>query len=299
MIRTSLVVLMVLFVFESNAQIASFSFSAPEGAELEKYPIMPGPLSIADQAKLGLSAKKLDRPVDIFNHYRNVRGGRFVFETLPANTLVLVSADGKLRYKTDCGNRLVEPVKCPICPTKNSDFNQNALGGGKKTNPAGDAGSPGAWSRFWGNLGKSWDSMWGGLGSLLGFLLPLLLILGLLALIAYAIGRALQNRRGNGTTNATATAVQNPPPAQAAAPQVAPVQPAQQAAAPPAAPAPNVPPANTPTAGPGPTNPTTPQRNFRFTVGNEGNVYSKMNGYRNVRWVEGPDGSLTINVDRT
>lgn len=210
MIRTSLVVLTALFACLSNAQTVSFSFTAPEGAELEKYPVMPGPLSVADQAKLGLAAKTLDRPVDFFNHYRNVRNGRFVFETLPAGTIVLASADGKPRYKADCGNRLVEPAKCPTCPPVKNDSVADTLGG-KKSSPTNGASTPGAWSRFWDNVDKSWGSMWGGLGSLLGSLLPLLLLLGLLGLIAYAIARAIQNRRGNGGATATATAVQNPP----------------------------------------------------------------------------------------
>lgn len=209
MIRTSLVGLMVLFVSLSSAQTESFSFAAPEGAELEKYPVMPGPLSVADQAKLGLSAKTLEKPANVFNHYRQLRTGRFVFETLPAGTLVLVSKEGALRYKAECGNRLVEPAKCPTCPVVKSGATTDTLGG--KKNAAGGASSPSAWSRFWDNLDKSWGSMWGGLGSLLGFLLPLLLLLGLLGLIAYPIARAIQNRRGDGAATATATAVQNPP----------------------------------------------------------------------------------------
>lgn len=254
------------------------TFGEPANAWLSKYPIKSRPLSHAEQADLGLSVKKLEKAIVVQNHFRNLGKdgrGRFVLETLHAGTLVLEDRYGIIRYKADCGNRIVEVMPCPQCPataTTGKDATKNTFA------------QPGTWSRFWDNAGKAWDSMWGGLGSLLGFLLPLLLLLAVSGLVAYAIARIMEDRARERWIG------QNPqpplpiPPAQPVAPATPPVQP---------------PPPGRPFV-PSPTQPATGRGHgrFRFEMSDKGNIYGNMNGYRNLVVKENEDGTLIINADR-
>jgi len=241
------------------------TFAEPTGAELDKFPIKTSSLSLAEQAELGLSAKKLDAPVVVQNYFRNIRSGRFVLETLPAGTLVLIDKKGNLRYKADCGNRLVE---IPLYVALTYAVPQVPKKGG-------------AWSRFWDAVGRTWGNMWEGLGSFLGFLLPLLLILALLGLLGYLIYRVLQNWQDG----------RRVPPLQPVPPAPAPVVPP--------GPAPNplmpVPPAG----GPQPVPRAFSDDGFLFERG-ERNVPSRIQIGRNVGRVEvtenNADGSVTLRV---
>jgi len=162
-------------------------FAEPVGADLVKFPIRLTALSLSEQADFGLSAKRLETPVIVQNYFRSLRDskGRFVLETLPVGTLVLVSQDGKIRYKADCGNRLVEVPVCPPIATPT----------GMSNSPAPSV--PSAWSRFWNALAEAWGAMWGLFGSLLGVLIPLFL-LALLCWLGYLLFRAIQNRQQGG-----------------------------------------------------------------------------------------------------
>ncbi|MDQ5968885.1 MAG: hypothetical protein QG579_42 [Patescibacteria group bacterium] len=123
---------------------------APEGAMLERYPTSSGPLSVAQTADLGLHPVRLTEATEVLNHQRNrvgCAGGSWSAETLPAGTLVLVDKDGVLRYKQDCGNRLVVvPAKAqativpPVPPAKGG-------GDADATPPA--SGEDGGWMGWW------------------------------------------------------------------------------------------------------------------------------------------------------
>ena len=282
--------------------VFSGGFVEPANAEMEKYPILSAPLDLRAQAQLGLTPKVLGHGVVVMNHYRNVKPknmGRFVLETLPAGTLVLASKDGKLRYKADCGNRIIEVLPCPQCPGTAETSGKNSS---KNT-----FAQPGAWTRFWDNAGKAWDSMWGGLGSLLGFLLPLFLILALIGLIAYAIAQIIEDRIRNRWIG------QNPQPTPPPTPPVQPFVPAPlptssasrgsggQGGSGDGFPAPTVaptPPADLALVPPPAQPPASKQRRFRLEMSDKGNIYGNMNGYRNLVVKENEDGTLIINADR-
>lgn len=274
----------------------------PVGAELEKFPLKVGKLSTADMAVMGLSPKKLDKPVVVYNHHRNIRGGCWELNTLSAGTIVLVDMNGSLRYKDDCGNRVAEVESRPQPEKVLQAFDpgsvKNSLG--KKLNSSPTSRGPGAWSNFWNNAGKAWTTGWGALGSLFGFLLPLLGLLLLLAVIAgvvFGIMQAIRNWRQ----------AQNPPPPPAPVPTapVPPTPPVQQAGVNPPVPPPPIQPAPPAPIPPPPQPPANPpaggvarERRFRFTLGTNGNIFSRMEGYRNLRIDEDAQGNITINADR-
>ena len=87
-------------------------FAVPQDAQLDKYPILETnkPLTVMQIADMHLHPVRLEKPTVVQNHFRGLHGreGRFVVETLPKGTLVLLDENGNLRYKEDCGNRLVE-----------------------------------------------------------------------------------------------------------------------------------------------------------------------------------------------
>lgn len=99
----------------------STTAATPAGVDLAKYPLMPkalaGAEAIAKMAELGLRPMKLRYPWRGYNFHREVEGGRWVFETLPVDTVVLVNAAGDQVYKADCWNRLkwVDERPCPVC----------------------------------------------------------------------------------------------------------------------------------------------------------------------------------------
>ncbi|KND48828.1 MAG: hypothetical protein AB200_00125 [Parcubacteria bacterium C7867-005] len=80
--------------------------AVPNNAEIDKYPLKDTVLTQAEMSSLGVRADTLEADWTGYNWFRNVR--RFAYETLPKGTIVLVDGAGKVRYKADCGNRLVE-----------------------------------------------------------------------------------------------------------------------------------------------------------------------------------------------
>ncbi len=94
-----------LTIFMSSGILAQ-STPAPPDAEIDRFPLMPDTLSQEDVRRLGLRVDTLDASWEGFNFFRNVN--RFAWDDLPAGTVVLVDGSGRVRYKQDCGNRLVE-----------------------------------------------------------------------------------------------------------------------------------------------------------------------------------------------
>lgn len=184
-------------------------FATPTNAELDKFPIMNGPLSTKQQAEMKLAPRILKQPVVFQNHFRSLKGkeGRFVLEELPAGTIVLVDTKAKIRYKADCGNRIVEVLPCPNCTETHGGIGGSKTSEVKGVNGASPSGSPGALSRFWDKAKKTWGDSWEAIGALLGFFLPFWLLFALLGLLGYLIYRTFQNRQqGQGGAG------QNPPP---------------------------------------------------------------------------------------
>lgn len=111
-VRNLIVGFAVLLISSGSALAQKGEFVAPDGAEMEKFPIFSEnkPLSTIQMAEMKLSPRKLEAPVVVQNHFRGLsnKEGRFVVEKLPVGTVVLVDTDGNIRYKADCGNRLVE-----------------------------------------------------------------------------------------------------------------------------------------------------------------------------------------------
>src|SRR3989344_5397745 len=154
-------------------------FAAPASAELEKFPLAKAPLTIQEMAMLDLRATKLEANWTGFNF--NARIDRFMLENLPAGTLVLVDQNEVVRYKADCGNRLVDLAKCPEC------------GSVPVTEPVPVASPdphPGLWQRMTEGIRDAAIAVWSGLGAFLapfGWLALLLLGLLLLPLIGYLL----------------------------------------------------------------------------------------------------------------
>ena len=114
---TRFVVALVLVLLSVSNASAQFSqkgrFAVPEDAGLVAFPIFPKVLTMAQMAQWQLTVKALSAPTVVYNHFRGLhdKNGRFVLETLPVGTIVLVDDKGVIRYKADCGNRLVEVKK--------------------------------------------------------------------------------------------------------------------------------------------------------------------------------------------
>ena len=206
----SLFIIAITFVFAAAVAANNTTGWTPTGAQIERYPIQKGPLSIGQVAELGLKPVKLGTQWTGFNHYRNLRGGRWVAEVLPPGTIVLEDSASNPIYKSDCGNRLAAFKKCPaatVTPT------------------------PGFWDRH------------PGLKNLLDFLVGLLLgLLGLLALLGLILLASLLGRRIvdelNRPRQLPPPPATTPQPAQPAAPAAQEPARVQPVAAQPAAPQP-------------------------------------------------------------
>lgn len=285
----NLIFVLVLAILALPALAQQGAFAEPAGAELERFPIKASPLTLVEQAELGLSAKRLEKPVVVQNHFRNIRNGRFVLETLPTGTLVLVDENGTLRYKADCGNRLVEPPNCLRC-------HNTKLGGDHITKPK--ASTP---FREW--LKRGWEGMEQLLGLTLGALLPLLGLLALLAVLGllgydalYRLFREWREGGGNNTppVHPTTAPAQAPIPTQPMYPSPVPPAPEPMLTAP--ATVPTTPPA-TPTH-----TPTTPPRfpggRTIIDMGDKGSATRIQAGsdVSRLELEEGPDGSTTIRI---
>lgn len=84
--------------------------ATPADAQLDKYPIASGPLSVKQMADLGLRPTRLQFPFVGYNLHREINqrcGGTWTLETIPAGEMVLVGKDGYVAYRISCGNRLV------------------------------------------------------------------------------------------------------------------------------------------------------------------------------------------------
>ncbi len=193
-----LALVMVLLVSSSSAYAQKGGYAVADGAEMERYPIFSTnkPLSVQQIADLELHPVKLQEPLVVQNHFRGLhdKQGRFVVETLPVGTLVLVDKNGNVRYKADCGNRLVE-------------FNNTALNRGgvssikledlpkplQSTPPPPPAPTPhkGIWQTLTEALRGAAIGLWKFIGNILapfGWLVLFLLGAVLLGLLMLAIG---------------------------------------------------------------------------------------------------------------
>lgn len=249
----------------------------PAGANLEKFPLKQGPLSVVDMAILGLSPVKLEKVTVVMNHHRNVRGGCWELNTLSVGTVVLVDKSGVIRYKADCGNRIVEVLPCPVC-SSNTMVTEKSAGNTSNTGAISQkTDGKSGWQAFTESAAKAWAAGWSRVGLLLGILFPLLLLLLILGLMAGAIYVIVQLFRKTRPDHGQTDLGQNPSVVQ---PVSTPQPVAQQAAAaPPPAPAPTRP------------------RRFRFTMGQDGGIFAHMDGFQNLR-VEETDGGIKINADR-
>ncbi|QQR82632.1 hypothetical protein IPJ70_00770 [Candidatus Campbellbacteria bacterium] len=177
------------------------------------YPTFNHPLTAAEQAHLGLSAKILREPLEVLNR---VGPSSYKFARLEPGDVVLVDRDGTPRYKASCGNRIEAlPIKVTvIAPTQPAPPIAKAL-------PAASFG----------------DSLWSFIttkGKIILALLLLLLAAALVAGITY-LGALSGGRR------------RTSPPAPAPAPRVTPlVSPAPGTVSP----APTITPPLTPSAHP-------------------------------------------------
>lgn len=161
-IGLSVFVLTVVFFLGACAPTTAPTTQRPPEGEMkyDLYPLISQKhvMTEAEVQKLGLRVGKLEKPTFVFNHYRALgpKGG-WKDEVLPAGTGVAQDDSGRAWYKLDCANRLFEPVSvCPICPIGSSPFG----GGGR-----------------------------------LPWLLPLLLLLPLLGLLGWLLGRWVGQRQ--------------------------------------------------------------------------------------------------------
>jgi len=277
--------LALALVLGTSAFAQRGEFVLPEGTDVTKFPILNKPITTAKMAQMGLTPKNLEKPTVVQNHFRKLGGkeGRFVLETLPIGTIVLVDRQNKIRYKADCANRLVEVEKCPVQDRVNSTFHPY----GFNENPPPQKGW---WQKFTDGLRNFAKEIWNFLGFLvMPFLWLLLALLGLvfLALLLYLLFRGV--RAGiNSFRN-----WRNPPP-----PPVIPI------VTPPANPNPPIvpnPAGTPPSPPPGPTLVTPPmrqnaQRNFiAMTPGSDGQPHMiKWFGHTFHSAETGPDGVHTL-----
>lgn len=124
----SLLLLMLMLLIAASAFAAPAETKASHGLAADpkgfdaKYPkkVGNGPLTAAQMADMGLRPVRLRHPWRGHNLHRNVEGGSWLLETLPAGTLVAVDANGNQVYKVDCANRLVwlDERPCPVCVSR-------------------------------------------------------------------------------------------------------------------------------------------------------------------------------------
>ncbi|MDB5194810.1 MAG: hypothetical protein JWN50_824 [Parcubacteria group bacterium] len=227
--------------------------AVPVQAELDKFPIMPHVLTAAEMARLDLRPVPLDSDRVFFNWNRSIR--RFELDTLHRGTIVLIDKNDVVRYKADCGNRLVEYKRCPEC-RGSALFTPTTLGFNQNPNARPNGSAPLSPRSFLGRISDAlrdaaksvWSDLGAGFGdglSSLFWLLALLAGLALIPLLLYGLYRLLQERnQGTGSagvgvtaapvapaTNASRggnggvpapgyTPVQNPPPRVAAVPVI-------------------------------------------------------------------------------
>jgi hypothetical protein len=168
--RKVIITLTVFFAITATALAQKTIAATPPTANLKQYPIEVGPLPIKKQADMNLHPVKLKENWTGFNLYRKLRGdGRWVYETLPAGTIVLADTTGNPIYKATCGNRLA-PMPKSVTPIV----------------PAVPPKRPGSWPQWFFNL----------LAALI-----LLALLVFLAWLIYLLFSNLADRRSRGGNN--------------------------------------------------------------------------------------------------
>ncbi|HEY4505658.1 MAG TPA: hypothetical protein VJG67_03135 [Candidatus Paceibacterota bacterium] len=136
-VRT-LVTLVVILLASSTLAFAQGAVAcpantvAPTDAKLDKYPVMSGPLSLAQIADLDLKPQRLKYLFIGYNLHREINpkcGGTWKMEVIQIDEMVLVGKDGYIAYRVSCGNRLVwfdpnykAPAKPGIVPTPGPNF---------------------------------------------------------------------------------------------------------------------------------------------------------------------------------
>jgi hypothetical protein len=176
---------------QSTAQIGRSTIAYPAQAELDRFPIIwtknPAQAEVRRTlGALGLRLEVLKVEWTGYNWYRHLN--RFVYETIPVGTLVYVDSAGIPRYREDCGNRLVEPAKCPQCGTVGlTDSTSNGLIGALavSTDSASvQSKSAGFWAQLTNGLKSLAVGFWNWIGKVFEPLLWLaLFLLGLALLI--------------------------------------------------------------------------------------------------------------------
>lgn len=93
--------------------------------EFDKFPIFSRPLTIQEEGKLGLEKRVLVEPLICLN-WSNKKG-KFILDTLSIGTVVLIDKNGIIRYKVNCGNRLmVMPTTISQDEKENGDNNKKS-----------------------------------------------------------------------------------------------------------------------------------------------------------------------------
>lgn len=324
--KTLLFALVFAMLETASAQpIIKGSFAEPIGAELDKFPLKRGPLSVKEQDRLGLAPGRLERPTVVQNHFRNIRPadrGRFVLETLPAGTPVLVDKKGNIRYKADCGNRVVEiepppsngglgGVHYPQEPHKgggaeSKEGKSNNTLGGKETSKKGffqsiidntKEAAAGVWNFLWDLL--RW--LFWALVYVLGVGLIVAILCGLYWLVRDTINR--WNRGGQSpppTTNPPATSQQATPvpdsetqKTSVATPVATPRPDSSESTALRAVPARG-------SFGPareGSEKPKAMSRRLRVDISGDGNVYTKSRGYTSFLVEQDEEGNTMVRTN--
>ncbi len=166
--KKTIVTLIAFFAIAATALAQKSMIAVPPTANLQQYPIETGPLSIKKQADMNLRPMELKKDWTGLNLYVHLRGdGRWVYETLPAGTMVLADSIGNPIYKVSCGNRLVAmPKSKSVTPV-----------------PTVPPRRPGSWPQWFFNI----------LAALI-----LLILLALLAWLIYLLFSNLAERRSHG-----------------------------------------------------------------------------------------------------
>jgi hypothetical protein len=165
-------------------------FALPKEIDIVKYPILKyGELTPRRAAEMGLHSVVLEKPVTVYNLYRNIGSdGRFAYETLLQSTVVYANQNGELVYKANCSNRIAAIADCPKC----TPIAPSALPGTAATNSTGKTAANGNSADISGSKAAlasalTGGSFWKSLGAFakgLGWVLLALLLLAIAIVLA-------------------------------------------------------------------------------------------------------------------
>jgi hypothetical protein len=117
----SLAFMLVSVAGSAMATSKDCNATPPDGADLGKYRLQPGPLSGALKHELGLHEVELTESWIGHNYFHGTKTTceSWQHQALPPGTLVLADASGEPIYKVSCGNRLIrdKDKRCPVCLT--------------------------------------------------------------------------------------------------------------------------------------------------------------------------------------